>query len=916
MKQHTILLTVSLLLAVSSAGYPLSAQNSQEVLSRANQQYVLYESAKGDNSTEMYDHLYQSYTLYASLLDAYTDPNAMEAARNRLTQIYPALMNAAMFFSNMNDTQMAHKFGMAYILLPRNQAFTGGGLSRDEVYPQIVYNTGISAYKLQKLDDAVICFNEYLATGEADRAKDCIVFLNMIHMSRHNYAEQEKILQRAITEYPNTMDFYYNLINLYISTQNHKELMATIDKVLAVDPNDVNVLPIKARMEEAAGNVEEALELYRRLLSFFPEDLAIMKGIAKCSFKIGSEINNQAYAVVDEAEGMELRQKAYPYLYDARIYFERILEKEPTSAVYMKGLEECYKFMNMTAEATVLLSLIAEGGSYASFDEELQKYRRLATEIGMEDTVSTSAVLAGEPPLLTTLITGFTETNANKVIDAGESFSIEVSVRNSGMGDAHNVKLMLSENSGMDRFFEGNREIDAGIIKAGETQNFTFRYTLSETAPTAAANITVYTLEENGMDADPSSLLVNIQEMARPRLQIADHQYMSARGTSITLGDRGQLIVALQNVGRLPAKNTKITFECPTNIIPTDEIEIAIDSIKPGEVVPLTFDFLVNKRFALDSIPIGVKISEGSTFALVQDVFKVKLGEYLSTANKIVIEGKLDERPAINTDFSLTMESELLENVPSGTLHPNRYALIIGNEDYSIVGGSAEINVPFACNDAIVFKEYCIRTFGIPDDHIRFIDNATAGIMRESIDWLINIGKANPDAELFFYYSGHGSNDEASREPYLLPVDVTGKYIQLGISLNEMYAKLSEVPCQGSYVFLDACFSGGYKSKEPLVAQKGVRVVPKYSVMSGKLICFSSSSGEQTSSVFYDKRQGYFTYYLIKNIQDAKGNISLGDLYNRTREKVEAATAVSGKLQTPQVLVSPDWTDWNTKVLK
>ena len=176
--------------------------------------------------------------------------------------------------------------------------------------------------------------------------------------------------------------------------------------------------------------------------------------------------------------------------------------------------------------------------------------------------------------------------------------------------------------------------------------------------------------------------------------------------------------------------------------------------------------------------------------------------------------------------------------------------------------------------------------------------------------------KANPDAELFFYYSGHGSNDEASREPYLLPVDVTGKYIKLGISLNELYANLSAVPCQASYVFLDACFSGGYKSKEPLVAQKGVRVVPKYSVVGGKLICFSSSSGEQTSSVYYDKRQGYFTYYLIKTIQDAKGNISLGDLYNTTREKVEAATAVSGKLQSPQVLVSPEWTDWSTKVLK
>ena len=734
MRQILSMMFSTLALVLSSWGFALGAQDTQEVLARANQQFVLYENAKGDNSSEMYDHLYQSFTLYTSLLDAYGDPNAMEAARNRLTQIYPALKNAAMFFSNMNDTQNAHRFGMAYIMLPKNQAFTGGTLKTDELYPQIVYNTGVSAYKMQNMNDAVLCFNEYLTTGEADRAKDCIIFLNMIHMSRHNYVEQEKILQRAITEYPNTMDFYYNLINLYITTQNQQGLMATIDKVLAVDPNDINVLPIKARMEEAAGNVEEALELYRRLLSFFPDDLAIMKGVAKCSFKIGSEINNRAYAVVDEAEGMVLRQKAYPYLYDARIYFERILKQEPTSAVYMKGLEECYKFMDMTAESTVLLSLIAEKGSFDQFEEKLKDYRQIAMSIGIEDTVSTSAVLAGDPPMLTTLITGFGETNSNGVIDAGESFSIDVAVQNSGMGDAHNVKILLSENSGMDRFFEGSREIDAGIIKAGETKNFTFRYTLSETAPTTEANITVYTLEESGMDADPSSLVVNIQEMARPRLQIADYQYMSAKGTSITLGDRGKLIVAVQNAGRLPAQNTTISFECPSNIIATDNIEISVDSIQPGEVIPITFDFLVNKRFALDSIPIGVKISEGSTFAVVQDVFKVKLGDYLSTANKIVIEGKLDERPAVNTGYTLAMESELLENVPAGITHPNRYALIIGNEDYSIVGGSAEINVPFACNDAIVFKEYCVRTFGIPDDHIRFIDNATAGIMRESID--------------------------------------------------------------------------------------------------------------------------------------------------------------------------------------
>ena len=99
MRQILMMLS-TLALVLSSWGFALGAQDTQEVLARANQQFVLYENAKGDNSSEMYDHLYQSFTLYTSLLDAYGDPNAMEAARNRLTQIYPALKNAAMFFSN------------------------------------------------------------------------------------------------------------------------------------------------------------------------------------------------------------------------------------------------------------------------------------------------------------------------------------------------------------------------------------------------------------------------------------------------------------------------------------------------------------------------------------------------------------------------------------------------------------------------------------------------------------------------------------------------------------------------------------------------------------------------------------------------------------------------------------------------
>lgn len=144
----------------------------------------------------------------------------------------------------------------------------------------------------------------------------------------------------------------------------------------------------------------------------------------------------------------------------------------------------------------------------------------------------------------------------------------------------------------------------------------------------------------------------------------------------------------------------------------------------------------------------------------------------------------------------------------------------------------------------------------------------------------------------------------------MLPVDITGKNIRLGISLAELYKELATYPVKGAYVFLDACFSGGYKSAAPLLAQKGVRVVPKVGLPQGNTLSFSSSSGDQTSSVYHDKKQGYYTYFLIKTIKDAKGNLSMKELFEKTSAAVKKATAMIGKIQEPQCMVSPTWTEW------
>lgn len=360
-----------------------------------------------------------------------------------------------------------------------------------------------------------------------------------------------------------------------------------------------------------------------------------------------------------------------------------------------------------------------------------------------------------------------------------------------------------------------------------------------------------------------------------PRLRIADHQFFASEGTSITLGKNGKLTVALQNFGTQTARKVKVNFTLPKNIFTTDSPEMTIDSIAPGDVAVLDYGFLVNKRFDEDSVAVMLAVTESTRSTFLNEAYKVKVGDYLSSAASINLSGNVAARKVNVKDFSLSFKSELMEDVPVGAVNRHRYALIIGNEDYSMTGANAEINVPYAVNDAVLFREYCVRTFGVPDGQIKVVPNATAGMMHEQLDWLVNMASTDPQAELIFYYSGHGNNDEATKEPYLLPVDITGKNIRLGISLSGLYKKLATYPVKGAYVFLDACFSGGYKSAAPLLAQKGVRVVPKVGLPQGNTLSFSSSSGDQTSSVYHEKKQGYYTYFLIKTIRDAKGNLSM-----------------------------------------
>ena len=903
------LLTIILTVVVTGK---VGAQEAASASKRANQQYVLFESErdKGTNVTAMYDYLMDSYENFMKVVEAPDNSQYIGGAKNRLRALYPYLLNGAVYYSEQKQPSKALDFAAAYIDMPQLKLFRSELLPKDNRYASVVYYAAVAAFNLEKNEKALRYFQEYLNTGTEAQQKDCYVYMNMIYQKQKKYADQERVLEQAIAKYPVSLDFLYNLVNVHIATNNMEKLIGAIDRILAVDPNNDKVLPIKARILERQGKNVEALDIYKRLYALHPESFELMTGVARANFNCATEIVNNGATIANDTEYALVRQRASGYLMDAKDLFLKILQKDPSSKMYMQGLAGVYQYMDMKPEYEVLNKIVQDGASYTAFPSRLAAYKEALKKTENVAQEQQAVPVPIEPAMLVIKVDQFTDANNNKVIDAGESFAIRFTIENQGKGDAYNVRLRLAEQQGYDQYFDGPRELDGGNIAAGKSKEYTFRYIAKKELPTSLAKINIYAFEANGFDADPSELIVNTQEYAMPRLRVADHQFFASEGSSITLGKNGKLTVALQNFGTQTARKVKVNFTLPKNVYTTDTPEIIVDSIAPGDVAILDYGFLVNKRFDGDSIAVMLAVTESTRSASLNEAYKVKVGEYLSASASMNLSGNVAARKVNVKDFSLGFKSELMEDVPVGAVNRHRYALIIGNEDYSMTGANAEINVPYAVNDAVLFREYCVRTFGVPDGQIKVVPNATAGMMHEQLDWLVNMASTDPQAELIFYYSGHGNNDEATKEPYLLPVDITGKNIRLGISLSDLYKKLATYPVKGAYVFLDACFSGGYKSAAPLLAQKGVRVVPKVGLPQGNTLSFSSSSGDQTSSVYHEKKQGYYTYFMIKTIRDAKGNISMKELFDRTSAAVKRATALIDKIQEPQCMASPTWIGW------
>ena len=538
--------------------------------------------------------------------------------------------------------------------------------------------------------------------------------------------------------------------------------------------------------------------------------------------------------------------------------------------------------------------------------------KSIKNQINVDDIIFAAPFDPSRPPILEIIPNSilFTDANKNNAIDANENCCIKFKIHNNGKGNAINcfAKIIPNETTKEIKY----ADINIPLIKPQETIDVSMPLTSTTKVSDGIANLRLKVEEPHGFGTETASISINTKKFVAPLLQIVDSKVSPSEGTTLKKMSPFYLQVLLQNTKKGSADNVKVKIGLPTNVLlmESQKEEEYFAYISGGETKSINYPLIINNNYASNDVPITLYVKEKYGEYAENKTINLHINQSVTNNNIIIKEKEINTK---NQDIKIaSISSDIDKNIPEAiNSNSNTFAIVIANETYN-----KEANVPYAVNDGNIFKEYCRNCLGIPEKNIHLITNATLNDIRHEVKWIQNVAEVyKGDAKIIFYYAGHGIPDEKSKNAYLLPTDGYGSDVATGYSLENLYKTFGSLPSKSITVFLDACFSGAKRDGNMLASARGVAIKVKQTIPVGNMVVFTAAQGDETAYPYKEEEHGLFTYYLLKKLQETKGNATLGELSDYIKEQVERQSIVTnGKLQSPSIMatssIGNEWKNW------
>lgn len=859
MKKH-LLLAVLLLWGAVPLAFRLQAQSVEQAAAEY-RNFVNLNNSNADKGS-LYSALYRCYKAYMAVLQsAQPDTQAYDQAKSVLRDLYPYLQNGAIYNSQQGNQQNALIFAQAYIDLPLMDAFKGVHFPKDGYYPTMAYFAASNTYNLRDYRKAIVYFQEYLKTGEQKNRKNVFTYMVKACTNVGDLGLAKAVLDEAVTSYPSDFNLLSMAINCCIDLKDNEGLQKFVSKALAMKPNDNTLLNIQGKLYEDTQQYQKALQVYTTLRNNNPRNLDIHKHLGLNYYNLGVLYNNKSVMEQSASAQKKLLKQSEEYFSAAVSILKDVVASDPTSLKYMEALATSYYCLGNTGELNALNSKIASLGGQTVSTKSIPSLMAF-NEQSVPQNGAAQMTAPGYNSSQPFTASPTPVTNPDEIPDYQQFAKqyVETRIKTWQAKDPYETVDEYKN-----RVTEASRDAKVKQLLAEAEKQYIATY---------ARNVRFTDMTLKPYDADNRAFLVE--------------------------SEFGELVVPV------PRENNEARiFESSWRGMQFKDPQFCINNGRLA-LASLTFVTPTGNSYRYDN-------KDAVNYAATKVDVQFDAIDYTALAQA----GTSSSAPAsrVTTQEIRVGSSDVDINIPEvKTTNDRTFAVIIANENYSMVS-----KVPMARNDGETFALYCEKTLGMPKSNIRFYPDASYGVMLRAMRDIKDISNVyGGQIKVLFYYAGHGIPNEATKDAFLLPIDADGRQTEGCYSLNKLYTELGGLNANYVVVFLDACFSGAQRDGGMLASARGVALKAKKEDPQGNMVVFSAASGNETAYPYKDKGHGLFTYFLLKKLQQTKGDVTLEELGEYVMENVkQQSVVVNRKVQTPTV--SPSFTlrdSWKDLKLK
>ncbi|TAL58056.1 MAG: hypothetical protein EPN85_12580 [Bacteroidetes bacterium] len=497
---------------------------------------------------------------------------------------------------------------------------------------------------------------------------------------------------------------------------------------------------------------------------------------------------------------------------------------------------------------------------------------------------------AGDPKL-STLNVSLKEDNRNGIIDNGEKSAITFTLKNSGKGQAYNLVAKVTVDQTIVGFnFE--KEVLIGNLDADKYTTVSIPIYTDPTIESSGGTFTIDIQEANGFNAAP--LKMNFQTrggVSYSYVMLTSHAYSSATGKA-EVGAPITLKLKLKNTSSGEARNVKVNYNFPPNVMAVNKLSEFIPGIAPGEEKEIAVEFFASKEFNKEKIKIGLNL-EGAYTNANDFIGEIKMNELLPTTEIAIAQStapvELPEQPLFrgSGDPLKGLNVSKSKDMVIGKY----YALIIGVNKYK----GTWTTLQNAVSDAKAIETLLKTKYKFDNFQTLYDEQATRVGIINQLEWLTTNAKEQDN--VFIYYSGHGEYKQELNKGFWVPVDAATNSTANYISNADLQTYLGGIKSKHTLLVADACFSGD------IFRGNTVTVPFEESEKYFKEVHGLSSRQAMTSGgvepVMDGGKDGHsvFAYYFLKAMNENQNKyMDVGQIYNKVKIPVINNSEQSPKL--------------------